>query len=172
MWLDLEIICHLSRQALLSIGQYRKRCFRCEEEVRIIILRRTCTKKLHASSSFAIGCSFSEEYLLYVQDASSFPRLSFLLFLGSLPLVPFSTESSSSFCSYSRRGEAAPRTSRCFICLSVLFITCNLALARARVISYWFSAPLPFSPRAVASSSSPFSFHCSSSSLSSSSSSL
>lgn len=46
-------------------------------------------------------------------------------------------------------GEAAPRASRCFICLSALFITCNLALARARVISYWFSASfhtLPYSP--------------------------
>lgn len=56
--------------------------------------------------------------------------------------------------------EAAPRASRCFICLSALFITCNLALARARVISYWFSAlpALPFlAPPPPASSSPPFS---------------
>lgn len=74
-----------------------------------------------------------------------------LFFFGSLPLGLF-VRWSSSFSSCSRRGEAAPRASRCFICLSALFITCNLALTRARIISYWFSAPLPFVPRVVASS--------------------
>lgn len=48
--------------------------------------------------------------------------------------------------------ETAPRASRCFICLSALFITCNLALARARVISYWFSAS-PLIPPPPSSSS-------------------
>lgn len=60
------------------------------------------------------------------------------------------------------RGEAAPRASRCFICLSALFITCNLALTRARVISYWFSLPRcssrPPSRRFFASSGFPFFF--------------
>lgn len=113
--------------------------------------RWSCIRNAHLLG-FAIGCSSSEEYLFYAQEASSFSRL-------ISPLSRFSptrSRQSSSFCSYSHRGEAAPRASRCFICLSALFITCNLALARARVISYWFSAPFPSVPWAVASSSPPF----------------
>lgn len=79
-----------------------------------------------------------------------------LPFHSSLP-PGHSVRRSSSFCSCSRRGEAAPRASRCFICLSALFITCNLALTRARVISYWFSTPLPLDLRVVASSPPPVS---------------
>lgn len=106
---------------------------------------------LYARSPSAARCP---ESICFTRKMSSLVLP--LPFRSSLP-PGHSVRRSSSFCSCSRRGEAAPRASRCFICLSALFITCNLALTRARVISYWFSTPLPLDLRAVASSPPPVS---------------
>lgn len=96
------------------------------------------------------GCSPSllhvEEYLFCAVEMSSLAALCLSFSLLALPRVPLPLVRPGHLLLLfllSRRGEAAPRASRCFICLSALFITCNLALARARIISYWFSAPLP-----------------------------
>lgn len=125
--------------------------------------------KSGTSFSLATRCSLNAFARLVTPSAARCPmpkNICFALKMSSLAAPPPSSaivsptrfarslarSTISSFCSYSCRGEAAPRASRCFICLSALFITCNLALARARVISYWFSAQLPFVPRAIASS--------------------
>lgn len=83
-------------------------------------------------------------FVLRLTDETSFPLWSSFLRAASF----------SSFLRFFER-EAAPRASRCFICLSALFITCNLALARARVISYWFSASLHTPRRSAPSSTLP-----------------
>lgn len=126
--------------------------------MKMIVNRRTekvtrvfCSTRFLVRSPSAARCSKS---ICFTHKMSSLVVP--LFFFGSLPLGLF-LRWSSSFSSCSYWGEAAPRASRCFICLSALFITCNLAFTRARVISYWFSAPLPFVPRAVASSPPPVS---------------
>jgi len=108
----------------------------------VIIIRNLFRRAVNAPF-FSARSLDSDEYLLCARDElprhfsppsrfspSRAPPIFLLLFLSLPP----------------PRGEAAPRASRCFICLSALFITCNLALARARVISYWFSAPFLPSP--------------------------
>lgn len=144
---------------LLSLKQIY---FCSAAETRIIVNRRT--EKVTRVFSFGAFPSIVRSFAIVVRRVFVL-RTRWALWLFSSPSLPLglSVRWSSSFSSYSRRGEAAPRASRCFICLSALFITCNLALTRARVISYWFSAPLPFVPRAVASS--PLLFSLSSHSL-------
>lgn len=128
-----------------------------DEDVRILRAFSLRSLVRHRPRSY----KFDAKVYLFCRPQNELSIVVFLLFFTSLSST---VRRSSSFCSCSPSGgggEAAPRVSRCFICLSALFITCNLALARARVISYWFSTPFfpsLFRPlRAIASSPPPLS---------------